>query len=76
MHNVTYASLQILLHYFYTQLGRTHTMFYPIESSTLRILNTKGHIMGTGFLISKSMTITCVHIAPSASMVGENSIRV
>ncbi len=51
-------------------------MPHPIEPSTLRILNTKGQTIGTGFLVSKTLAVTCVHVALSASMDGENRIRV
>ena len=51
-------------------------MPHPIEPSTLRILNAKGQTIGTGFLVSKTLAVTCVHVAFSASMDGENRIRV
>jgi len=46
-----------------------------IEPSTLRILNAKGQTIGTGFLVSKTLAVTCAHVAMAASPDGENRIR-
>jgi len=47
-----------------------------LEPSTLRILNSKGQTIGTGFLVSKILAVTCAHVAMSASPDAENRIRV
>lgn len=47
-----------------------------IEESTLRILNSKGHTIGTGFLASKTLVVTCAHVVIRAGLDGENKLRV
>jgi len=49
---------------------------YPIEASTLRILNSKGQAIGTGFLVSKNLVVTCAHVVTSIGLDAENRIRV
>jgi hypothetical protein len=46
-----------------------------IEPSILRILNAKGQTIGTGFLVSKTLAVTCAHVALAAGLDGENRIR-
>ena len=46
-----------------------------LEPSTLRILNAKGQTIGTGFLVSKTLAVTCAHVAMAAAPDGENRIR-
>jgi uncharacterized delta-60 repeat protein len=46
-----------------------------IEPSTLRILNAKGQTIGTGFLVSQTLAVTCAHVAMAAAPDGENRIR-
>ena len=41
-----------------------------IEPSTLRILNAKGQTIGTGFLVSKTLAVTCAYIVAAT---GANS---
>ncbi len=50
-------------------------MLHPIEPSTMRILNAKGQTIGTGFLVSKTLAVTCAHVAIAAGMDGESRIR-
>src|SRR5688500_757929 len=47
-----------------------------IEPSTLRILNTKGQTIGTGFLVSTTQCVTCAHVAMAASPDAESRISV
>ena len=35
---------------------------HPIEASTLRILKPTGETVGTGFLVSKNLAVTCAHV--------------
>lgn len=37
-------------------------MPHPIEPSTLRILKPTGETVGTGFLVSKNLAVTCAHV--------------
>ena len=37
-------------------------MPHPIEPSTLRILKPTGETVGTGFLVSKHLAVTCAHV--------------
>ncbi len=37
-------------------------MPHPIEASTLRILKPTGETVGTGFLVSKNLAVTCAHV--------------
>ncbi len=46
-----------------------------IEPSTLRIINSKGQTIGTGFLVAKTLAVTCAHVAMSAAPDGEYRIR-
>lgn len=50
-------------------------MAHPIESGILRIINTKGKTIGSGFLVSRNLAVTCAHVALSAGMDAENYIR-
>ena len=47
-----------------------------IEPSILRILKSKDQIIGTGFLVSSTLAVTCAHVAIAAGMDGEYRIRV
>ncbi len=47
-----------------------------IEPSTLRILNSKGQTIGTGFLVAKNLAATCAHVVNSIGMDAENRVRV
>jgi hypothetical protein len=38
------------------------TVPHPIDSSTLRILRPTGQTVGTGFLVSKNLVVTCAHV--------------
>ena len=51
-------------------------MPHTIEPSILRILNSKGQSVGTGFLVSKTMAVTCAHVVSSIALDAENRIRV
>ena len=47
-----------------------------LEPSTLRILNATGQTIGTGFLLSSSLAITCAHVVASAGAVDGDTIQV
>jgi len=49
---------------------------HPIEPSTLRILNNKGHTIGTGFLASETLVVTCAHVVSLIGLDGENGLKV
>lgn len=51
-------------------------MKHPIESSILRILKPNGETIGTGFLVSQKLAVTCTHVVLNAGMDGENRIKV
>jgi V8-like Glu-specific endopeptidase len=39
---------------------------HPIEASTLRILNSNGDTVGTGFLVAPNLAVTCAHVVIDA----------
>lgn len=41
-------------------------MPHPIEPSTLRILRPTGETVGTGFLVSRNLAVTCAHVVANA----------
>jgi WD40 repeat protein len=47
-----------------------------VEPSTLHILNFKGQTIGTGFLVSETLAVTCAHAISSIGLDAENRIRV
>ena len=51
-------------------------MPHPIESSTLRILNSSGKTVGTGFLVAKNLVVTCAHVIVDAEAIEGDTIQV
>lgn len=51
-------------------------MPHLIEPSILRIINAKGETIGTGFLVSETLAVTCAHVVLAASIDSENRIRI
>ena len=39
-------------------------MSHSIEASTFRIINPSGSVLGTGFLVSDDLVVTCSHVLP------------
>ena len=47
-----------------------------IEPSTLHILNTKGQTIDSGFLVSKTLAVTCTHVSMVARLNGKLATRI
>lgn len=47
-----------------------------VEASTLRILNSSGKIVGTGFLVTQNLALTCAHVVSLAGGVKKEIIEV
>lgn len=43
-------------------------MSHSIEASTLRILKASGETVGTGFLVSPKLAVTCAHVIDLAEL--------
>jgi WD40 repeat protein len=51
-------------------------MSQTIESSTIRILNLNGKTVGTGFLVSQDLAVTCAHVVVAADAIDGDAIQV
>ncbi len=51
-------------------------MTHIIEPSTLRILNSKGQTVGTGFLVAPNLAVTCAHVVIDANSFSGETIKV
>jgi len=66
---------------FLASIGRTPsaiekaTPMTELDPSTLRILNVKGQTIGTGFLVAKTLAVTCAHVAMAAAPDGDTTSR-
>ena len=51
-------------------------MSHPIEPSILRILTPDGKTVGTGFLVSQTLVVTCMHVVSSAGLDVEGRVSI
>ncbi len=51
-------------------------MPHSIEASTIRILNSNGKTVGTGFLVSYDLAVTCAHVIVAAGAIDGDTIQV
>lgn len=51
-------------------------MPYTFEASTMRILNPGGETVGTGFLVSETLAVTCAHVVACAEAVDRDTLQV
>lgn len=51
-------------------------MYQNVEASILRILSINGKTVGTGFLVTADLAVTCAHVVVGAGAIGGDSIQV
>ena len=51
-------------------------MTNQLETSTLRILNSTGKTVGTGFLVAPNLAVTCAHVVVAADAIDGDTVQV